>query len=271
MVATLPAGDVFDEVLALVADGSTAETSVEFRALEQTIRGDRRTIRAAALPAIGIVDAGAYGSAGAVEVRRDGRGVAGRVAYDTPRVTADRGTRRKQRFAPGAFDYALNQADREIILQIGDDAGQVLGSKRAGTLALRDTPEALEFEVETLPATSYAADFLELLAAGTILPGVLALFRIPPADVVPDAVSIEADPDNPEVEVEVIRSALLTALSIRYRAPRYDGDGSSVEARSAGGKGVGGRNPDPGRDRASMRPPVDRTGASVPRRRRIWL
>ena len=75
MVATLPTGDAYDEALRLVADGSTAETSVEFRALEQRIEGDRRTVLQAALPAIGIVDAGAYGNAGGVEVRREGRGL----------------------------------------------------------------------------------------------------------------------------------------------------------------------------------------------------
>ena len=77
MAATLPSGDAYDSVLALVADGSTAETSVEFRALDERRNGDLRTVLQATLPAIGIVDAGAYGSAGAVEVRAGGRGLAG--------------------------------------------------------------------------------------------------------------------------------------------------------------------------------------------------
>ena len=41
---------------------------------------------------------------------------------------------------------------------------------------------------------------MELLTAGTIAPGVVAFYRVPPADVVPDAVTIEADPQNPDVE-----------------------------------------------------------------------
>ena len=68
MVATLPEGDVFDRVLALVSDGSTAETSVEFRALTERYTGDERIISAATLPGVSMVDAGAYASK--IEVRK---------------------------------------------------------------------------------------------------------------------------------------------------------------------------------------------------------
>ena len=130
MAAKLPSGDAYDKALALVADGSTAETSVEFAAVEQRIEAGRRTVLQAALPGIGIVDAGAYGTAGAVELRREGRGLAGRVLYNVPRVTADRGVLRKQMFRAGAFDEALRDESREIMLQIGDDAGQVLAQNK---------------------------------------------------------------------------------------------------------------------------------------------
>ena len=106
--ARLPSGDAFDEALALVADGSTAETSIEFRALREHNAGGRRTVTQATLPGIGIVDAGAYGGAGAVEVRREGRGLFGRVLYDVPRVTADRGRVRKQSISVGAFRFTLD-------------------------------------------------------------------------------------------------------------------------------------------------------------------
>ena len=226
--ARLPSGDVFDSVLDLVRDGSTAELSVEFRALNERMAGDRRTVLQATLPAIGVVRAGAY--RGGIEVRARGRGLAGRVPYDTPRVTRDRGDVRKEEFAAGAFDFTLRDPGREVLLQIGDDAGQVLGSKRAGTLRLRDTPEALTFDVETLPDTTYARDLRALLADGTIAPGVLPLFRRPPADVVPNATELREDPDAPGVRIERINSAVLTALSLRYRAPR--GNPGVVEARA---------------------------------------
>ena len=58
----------------------------------------------------------------------------------------------------------------------------------------------------------------------------VAFYRIPPADVVPNAVTIETEPDT-GVEIAVINSAILTALSIRYRAPR--GNPGTVERRGA--------------------------------------
>ena len=203
MIATLPSGDPYDRVLDLVRDGSAAELSVEFRSLEQRIEGDRRTVLQATLPAVGIVDRGAYPQP--VEVRARGRGLVGRPEYNRPRVTSDRGTTRKELFSPGAFRYALEDEGREILLQIGDDAGQVLASRRAGTLTLKDTPAALLFEVEELPNTSYARDFAALLEAETVAAGVLPFFRIPPADVVPDAERLEPDDENPDVMVRVAR------------------------------------------------------------------
>ena len=179
----------------------------------------------ATLPAIGIVDQGAYPQP--VEVRRRGRGVAGRLDYNRDWVT--RGRVRKERILPGAFTHTLDDGTREVVLQIGDDAGQVLGSRLAGSLILNDSAEGLSFHVPTLPPTTYAADFRALLETGTIAPGVVAFYRIPPPDVVPDAERLEPDPDNPDVSVRVIAAAILTALSIRYRAPR--GNPGSVERR----------------------------------------
>ena len=230
LIATLPDGDVYTQVLDLVRAGDLAQTSIEFRALRENITGKRRIISSATLPAISIVERGSYGEHGAVEVRAKGRGIAGTFRYNRDRVTADRGRVRKERVRPGAFAYALEDESREIILQIGDDAGQVLGSRRAGSLILNDTKEALEFEVETLPATSYADDLVALLDSDTIAPGVVPFFRIPPPEVVPDAAYLEPDAENPnDVEVRVIASAVLTALSLRYRAPR--GNPGEVERR----------------------------------------
>ena len=62
---------------------------------------------------------------------------------------------RKERFEPGAFDYTLQDESREVVLQIGDDAGQVLGSRLAGSLILNDSAEGPE-----LPRTDAATDQL---------------------------------------------------------------------------------------------------------------
>ena len=144
-------------------------------------------------------------------------------------MTADRGKVRKEQFRAGAFAYTLEDAAREVLVQIGDDAGQVLGSRRAGSLTLTDSDGGLSFEVPELPPTTYARDFAALLEAGTIEPGVVAFYRVPPADVVPGAVELVPDPGNADVQIRVVHAALLTALSIRYRAPR--GNPGTVERR----------------------------------------
>ncbi|MDD9984847.1 MAG: HK97 family phage prohead protease [Spirochaetaceae bacterium] len=256
MIATLPTGDVYDQVLNLVQDGDAAELSVEFRAQDEQLLGDRRTVRKATLPAIGVVDSGAYPQS--VEVRARGRGLAGRFEYGRDRVTRDRGRRRKVRVNAGAFSWQMERwqklqeelgktiaeaieeglsdaqerairETREVNLLAGRSYDRPLASLHAGTLLLNDGPEALEFEVEELPATQYADDLLEVIDSGAADVGVDLLYSIPPEDVVPDAVSIEPDAENPEVEVEVVNQAVLNAIAVVNRAPR--GNPGKVERR----------------------------------------
>ena len=255
MVATLPVGDVFDQVLALVQDGDAAELSVEFCAQDEQVVGDRRTVRRASLPAIGVVDAGAY--RGQVEVRARGRGLAGRFEYGKDRVTRDRGRRRKARVNADAFSWQMRKWQelqeelgrtiqeaiaeglsdaqerairdtREVNLLSGRSYDRPLGSLHAGTLLLNDTPETLEFEVLELPQTQYADDLLAVIDSGAADVGVDLLYSIPPADVVPDAVTIETEPDT-GVEIEVVNQAVLNAIAVVSRAPR--GNPGAVERR----------------------------------------
>ena len=254
MVAELPAGDVYDSVLALVGDDLTRGLSAEFRALNERLTNGVRVIQRATLPALGIVDDPAYSASG-VEVRRRGRGLSGEYRYNTDRVTRDRGRRRKVRVSSGAFSWQLERfaelqeelnesiaeaiesgaADavrdraREVQLLAGRNYDQPLASLRTGTLKLEDGPEALRFEVDELPATSYAADLRAGMDSGAADYGVDALYSIPPADVVPDAVTIETEPGT-GVEIEVVNRAVLQAIAIVSRAPR--GNGGIVEKRA---------------------------------------
>ena len=151
MAAELPAGDVFDQVLALVRDGDTAELSVEFRALADRLQGDRRTVERATLPAVGVVDRGAYPQG--VEVRAKKRWVRGAVpgwqkvaacrcqGKDCDSVTFDR----------GAFDEALADEDREI-LAVAGNYDLPVASRRRGTLKLTVRDDALHAEIQ-LPDT----------------------------------------------------------------------------------------------------------------------
>ena len=252
MVATLPQGDAYDSVLSLVGDGLTEGLSVEFSALDERRTADTRTILRATLPGLGIVDEPAYAASG-VEVRARGRGLSGEFRYNRDRVTRDRGTRRKVRVASGAFSWqleafaelqeelgesiakaiegaaadAVRDRAREVQLLAGRSYDAPLASLRTGTLKLEDSDEALRFSVDELPDTTYAADLRAGMDARSADYGVDLLYSIPPADVVPDAVTIETEPGG--VEIEVVHRGILQALAVVSRAPR--GNGGTVEKR----------------------------------------
>ena len=135
---------------------------------------------------------------------------------------------RKRRVAPGAFSHALNDDTREISLVLGDYS-RPLASRLGGTLRLTDSETALRFEVDRLPDTTYVRDFRAMLTARAIEPGVQPFFRIPPSEVVDNPVEIVPEPGNESVGIEVVWQAILTALSVRYRAPR--GNAGIVERR----------------------------------------
>ncbi|MDD9986054.1 MAG: HK97 family phage prohead protease [Spirochaetaceae bacterium] len=255
MVATLPTGNAYDQALALVEDGSTSETSVEFVAQDEDLSGDRRIIRRATLPGIAIVDRGAYGAAGAVEVRQRGQGLGGSYRYNTPRVTTDRGRRRKVSFRSGAFKWQLQRfaelqeelgtliheaidegierarESYEIQLLSGRSYNAPLASYRMGTLEIVDTDDALRFNVDRLPDTTYARDLRAGMEAGAADFGLDLLFDVPPREAIggEEPAVIVPDPENPDVEIEEIRYGLLRAIAIVSRAPR--GNGGFVERR----------------------------------------
>ena len=211
-------------------------------------------IQAATLPALGIVDDPAYSASAVSRSGARGRGLSGEFRYDRDRVTRDRGTRRKTRVSSGAFSWQLEEfaklqeelqesiaeaiegaaADavrdraREVQLLAGRSYDAPLASLRTGTLKLTDTDDALKFEVDTLPATSYAADLRAGMDSGAADYGVDLLYSIPPSDVVPDAVEIVTEPGT-GVEIEVVHRGILQAIAVVSRAPR--GNGGRVEKR----------------------------------------
>ncbi len=247
--AELPTTRDADDALELVKTGVLRGWSIEFDPQRESQEGDLRRIHSALLSGVGLVDRPAYPQSIPL-VRQDGEGLTGMFPYNQDSVIADTGRRRKQRIEPGAFEFAIRQPDREINLLLGSPE-RPLASKMAGTLQLQDTPDALNFSVRRLPQTSYAVDFLALLRARAIIPGIVPFFLI--AAGVADAERDEEEEGNPGVYRHVVAAAVLTGLAIMFRAPR--GNPGEVNTRADD-------------DDAIEETPA---GLVVPKRKRLWL
>ena len=240
--AELPATRESDDTITLVTAGILRGLSLEFIARSERREGNVRIVERATLTGLGIVDKPAYPSSlvsAREEVRQSGRGLGGRFSYNTPTVLRSRGRKRKQTVRPGAFAFAIEDQTREINLLLGRDYDKPLASKQAGTLNLIDTPEGLEFAVDELPDTSYVRDFRAGLASGAFVAGIAPLFSVPPESAVPGATELIPDPDNPDVDIEVVNEAVLTALAVTTRQPR--GNPGAVSERAAEGANLGGK------------------------------
>ena len=144
----------------------------------------------------------------------------------------------KEEFAENAFEYRVNAPDEEIHFLSGHRYDKPLASKLNGTLKLRDTSKALEFEARILPEiadTSHGRDALALLSAGLAV-GISPGFRLPPERAVPreEAETFEDEPINPDAgqhgaRIRIIRQALLYELSLVTRPAFPD---ASAESRT---------------------------------------
>jgi uncharacterized protein len=116
-------------------------------------------------------------ASGALELRQTDGGVrvSGRFPYATE---AELAPGRFERIEAKAFGERID-AGADIHLLSGHDYAKPLASRQAGTLTLRDTPEALEIEAELVASTSWAADFIAAHKAGLIR-GLSPGFRVPP-------------------------------------------------------------------------------------------
>jgi uncharacterized protein len=116
-------------------------------------------------------------ASGALELRQENGGVrvSGRFPYATE---AELAPGRFERIEAKAFGERID-AGADIHLLSGHDYAKPLASRAAGTLTLRDTPEALEIEAELVAGTSWAADFIAAHKAGLVR-GLSPGFRVPP-------------------------------------------------------------------------------------------
>jgi HK97 family phage prohead protease len=172
---------------------------------------------------------------GALELRADalgGKRLTGSFPYGRLAVLSDGGRTgrpEKETFAPRAFEYRVADPEAEIHLLSGHRYDKPLASRLNGTLKLRDTDRALEFEAHIVPEiaeTSHGRDALALLVAG-LATGLSPGFRLPPERAVPrkeaeEYEDEEHDPGNDmhRARIRRIKQALLFELSI-VTAPAY--------------------------------------------------
>ena len=181
-----------------------------------------------------------------LEIRRSGgkRILTGRFNYGSTATIRDRGRVRKERFEPRAFNFAIEDETRQLDILVGHDYGKPIASRKAGTLEIEDSADAVNFEAR-LPddPPSWAVDMEKSVAAGLMV-GLSPGFVVPPASVVPDAERFENEPGNPGVQIRVIRAAVLREFSV-VTAPAYPD--AAVDLRA------------------------DDFGRAPNRRRRLWL
>jgi len=171
---------------------------------------------------------------GTVELRQEENGPAtlrGRFPYGATATVKNRGRVRKERMAPRAFRFAIDDTDREINLLVGHSYDKPLASRSAGTLDIRDGDDAVKFRA-TLPddaeQPSWMRDALLSVRAG-LMSGVSPGFMVPPRDVVPNAQRLVPEPGNESVMIRGIAEAVLLEMSLVTR-PAYPE--TAIEARA---------------------------------------
>lgn len=163
-----------------------------------------------------------------LELRAAGDGsrrLSGRFPYNK-RAVLDAGGKgrrpKKEQFAPKAFSFAVDDGDRDIHLLAGHTFDKPLASKKAKTLNLQDSAEALTFEAVLVPEileSTWGRDFLAAFAAG-LIGGISPGFRVPDMDGA-EAVE-EEDPKLGDALIRTIFAAVLFELSLVTRPAYHD-------------------------------------------------
>ena len=129
----------------------------------------------------------------------------------------------------GSLQYAIEDESRNIDLLLGHDFGKPIASRKAGSLAIQDTPEAVVFEA-TLPEQpiTWIVDMERAIDNG-LYQGLSPGFRIPPSSAVPNAVELIDEVGNPGVKIRQVNAAVLREMSI-VQNPVYEA--AEVELRA---------------------------------------
>ena len=139
----------------------------------------------------------------------------GRFPYGRLATISNRGRRRKESIMPRAFRFAIEQEpERKIDILVGHDFGKPIASRQSGTLTIRDSAAAVEFEA-TLPADppSWVID-AEKAIRGGLMVGLSPGFVVPPLSVVHNAERDVPEPGNPGVTIRQVHEAVPREFSI---------------------------------------------------------
>ena len=218
--AELPATREADDTLELVRRGVLRGASIEFLPISERLEDRTRVISAADLPAVSIVDDPAYKQSTVEARRRLGRVLRGGYDYRNVHVVSASGKLRKTRLKASSLDFALDDPEREISLNLGSSLDGTLGTRSSGTLKVtKRGTDGLDVQLDSLPDTQAARDLIGLNEAG------IALYARPrySLDGVPDAYVDVPEPGNPDVLIREVNQALLLGfdLTIRGRGNGY--------------------------------------------------
>ena len=155
--AELPAIPLADRALRELRDGELKGFSIEFNAESERRESGIRVVSRADLSGIGLVSAPSYQES-TVEVRRGGGfRLSGRIPLNKAMTCkCHRGTCDRVQFADDAFDEALDDKARDVLLITGT-FDSAMASKNVGSLRMTKTDGALKVEAD-LPATMAADD-----------------------------------------------------------------------------------------------------------------
>ena len=139
---------------------------------------------------------------------------------------------RKERFAPRAFGFAVEDLTREIHMLVGHSFDKPLASRSAGTLLLKDSDGSLDFEAILTPdilRTTWAQDFVAAFNAG-LIGGISPGFRVaPPEAVAKPEETTDEDPRDGNALIRTIFAAVLFELSMVTR-PAYPATKADLRA-----------------------------------------
>ena len=207
---------------ALLARGILRGLSVEMIVHDEEFRGRERIISRADLKGLAVVDRPAYSLSVAALKRwssiEDRAAFNGTYQMDTAETISDapgRGTVRKRKYRPGAFDASIQDAAQEIGLLTSRNPNDAVASKRSGTLAIEHDGANLIVTASSVAETSAWTDLVARRDAGLAL----ALQPVVKADS-GEYDDIPEDPADGSATIRTYTAAKLLGFMVTARPPK---------------------------------------------------